>query len=78
MVWVIYFISMYDFSSKNCAQRLAICSGWLLKPYLSTVTKRNSEDKRFYQHITQPLQIAAVAGCTKKEGGLLFLSPPLS
>jgi hypothetical protein len=29
------------------ANRLAICSGWLLKTYLSTVTKRNNEDKTF-------------------------------
>jgi len=42
---------------------LAICSGWLLKTYLSTVTKRNSEDKTFYLHVTQPLQIAAVTAC---------------
>jgi hypothetical protein len=40
--------------------RLAICSGWLLKTYLSTVTKRNSEDKTLYLHFTQPLQIAFV------------------
>jgi hypothetical protein len=43
-----------------CWQRLAICSGWLLKAYLSTVTKRNSEDKTLYLHFTQPLQIAFV------------------
>jgi hypothetical protein len=42
-------------------QRLAICSGWFLKKtHLSTVTKRNSEDKTFSLHITQPLQIAFV------------------
>jgi hypothetical protein len=46
----------------NWLQRLAICSGWLLKTYLSTVTKRNSKDKTFYLHFTQPLQIAAVTG----------------
>jgi hypothetical protein len=34
---------------------------WLaLKTSLSTVTKRNSEDKTFYLNVTQPLQIAAV------------------
>ncbi|MCA6429770.1 MAG: hypothetical protein IM613_10105, partial [Cytophagales bacterium] len=45
-----------------CHQRLAICSGWLLKTYLSTVTKRNSEDETFYPRVTQPLQIAFVGG----------------
>ena len=49
-------------SEKNDAQRLAICSGWLLKLLLSTVTKRSSEDKALYLHFTQPLQIAAVGG----------------
>jgi hypothetical protein len=34
---------------------------WLaLKTLLSTVTKRNNEDKTFSLHFTQPLQIAAV------------------
>jgi hypothetical protein len=34
---------------------------WLaLKTYLSTVTKRNNEDKTLYLHVTQPLQIAFV------------------
>lgn len=28
--------------------------------YLSTMTKRYSEDKTLYLHVTQPLQIAAV------------------
>src|SRR5690606_15695471 len=48
--------------SLNALQRLAICSGWLLKTYLSTVTKRNSEDKTLYLHLIQPLQIAFVSG----------------
>jgi len=50
------------FVRLHCQQRLAICSGWLLKTYLSTVTKRNSEDKTFYLHVIQPLQIAFVTG----------------
>ena len=48
-------------SLGHAPQRLAICSGWLLKKSLSTETKRNSEDKTFYLHVTQPLLIAVVA-----------------
>jgi hypothetical protein len=58
---VVYWLSCCPESMT--ANLLAICTGWLLKTHLSTVTKPNTENKTFYLHITQPLQIAFVGGC---------------
>jgi hypothetical protein len=59
-------VESLKFKERGCSstQRLAICSDWLLKTYLSTVIKRNIEDKTLYLHVTPPLRntLLAVAG----------------